>query len=545
MQLNLNMEEWNEQQVLNFVRSQGLGDHIDIGLINGRQLSELDEQSCLRLARGHRDYGDKLFRSLHGSSDYYRLEDNMKDDIEAPVKIDPGHHKFPSLFDRPGMLAGGVIVLALSGVTLCCTILKEPLGIDVGPFLTNVSIPALMVPFTYFHIWMALWMTFYPLRFIGCWQIPGTNMGFPIGWQGIVPFKVVEMAQLAVKMMTTKLLTVDEIFSRLDPDVVASKLEKDISTRMVMIINEIAIDEAPGLWKVLPEAVKEQVYREASRESPTVIRDMLQELQANLEECFDLEELVVSTMVEDLELSNNMFIQCADRELAFIRDAGAWMGGFFGLIQMFVKIQFSQVNKWILLPGIGTIAGGITNWIALFAIFNPIEPIPLCGGRFVWQGLFLKRQHYVSALYGHIVGRRVLPASRLNRALMQGPKSGKVREIARKHIRVAFEKAVSPLRSGVLSFALPASLSDALDRIGNRLAENMAMQMYDVMKQVEPYMDEQFNLEASVRDRMRALPPGDFESLLHPVFQQDEWKLVLCGAALGAGFGLFQASIDL
>lgn len=111
-----------------------------------------------------------------------------------------------------------------------------------------------MVPFTYFHIWLALWMTFYPVFFVGCWRIPGTNIGFPFGWQGIVPFKSVKMAKMAVDMITNKLITVKEVFLRLDPDKCAEILQPHIAAEMERVIQEVLSEEAPRLWGVLPRA---------------------------------------------------------------------------------------------------------------------------------------------------------------------------------------------------------------------------------------------------------------------------------------------------
>lgn len=39
---------------------------------------------------------------------------------------------------------------------------------------------------------------------------------------------------------------------------------------------------------------------------------------------------------------------------------------------------------------------------------------------------------------------------------------------------------------------------------------------------------------------MQGLSPAEFEGVLHPVFEEDEWKLILVGAALGAAVGVFQ-----
>jgi len=47
-------------------------------------------------------------------------------------------------------------------------------------------------------------------------------------------------------------------------------------------------------------------------------------------------------------------------------------------------------------------------------------------------------------------------------------------------------------------------------------------------------------LEPLLRKRMEGLPPEEFQDLLRPCFQEDEWKLVLTGAVLGFLAGLGQ-----
>ena len=43
-----------------------------------------------------------------------------------------------------------------------------------------------------------------------------------------------------------------------------------------------------------------------------------------------------------------------------------------------------------------------------------------------------------------------------------------------------------------------------------------------------------------LRERMADLPPEEFQDLLRPCFQEDEWKLILMGGVLGLLAGLAQ-----
>ena len=54
------------------------------------------------------------------------------------------------------------------------------------------------------------------------------------------------------------------------------------------------------------------------------------------------------------------------------------------------------------------------------------------------------------------------------------------------------------------------------------------------------YISKVTDIEARNRECLQRMPPDEFENLLHPVFQEDEWILVLLGGVLGAIVGLAQ-----
>merc|ERR1719361_1812218 len=114
---------------------------------------------------------------------------------------------------------------------------------------------------------------------------------------------------------------------------------------------------------------------------------MMNDVQANIEQVFDLTEMVVNALVKKPSLLNYMFIKCGGPELAFIRNCGAYMGGVFGVIQVALFAVYSE--GWML-PTFGLVVGLLSNWIALKMIFQPVQPWRLLGGLIVLQGLFLK-----------------------------------------------------------------------------------------------------------------------------------------------------------
>ena len=70
------------------------------------------------------------------------------------------------------------------------------------------------------------------------------------------------------------------------------------------------------------------------------------------------------------------------------------------------------------------------------------------------------------------------------------------------------------------------------DRVIEELPESVAT--------VHAYADEGMDIENTIRTNMQALSPAEFEGVLRPAYQQDEWKLIVTGAALGLAAGCLQ-----
>jgi hypothetical protein len=195
------------------------------------------------------------------------------------------------------------------------------------------SIPIISVLFTYFHIWLALWLTFYPIRYVGCCQLPHDdktwlaktfgNMG--LGWQGIIPFKAAYMARKSVQLMTSKLLDVREVFGRIDPLRVTEEIEPALHNLLGPIVDAVGREQAPVAWEIMPFSVKQEIIARAEQDTPSVITGMMQELTENIDQVFDLEEMVVATFIKDKMLLVEMFIKCGRSELGkFIYDLLSW-----------------------------------------------------------------------------------------------------------------------------------------------------------------------------------------------------------------------------
>ena len=65
----------------------------------------------------------------------------------------------------------------------------------------------------------------------------------------------------------------------------------------------------------------------------------------------------------------------------------------------------------------------------------------------------------------------------------------------------------------------------------------------ETMTYVEDYARETMDVRNLLREKMQRLDEKQFEALIRPAFEQDEWILITVGAALGFFMGEAQALV--
>src|SRR3546814_5224064 len=68
--------------------------------------------------------------------------------------------------------------------------------------------------------------------------------------------------------MTSQLISVREVFQRLDPERVARELEPALIEAMDRITRDVAERFQPGLWNALPEFVRKRLVQRVQAELP-------------------------------------------------------------------------------------------------------------------------------------------------------------------------------------------------------------------------------------------------------------------------------------
>ena len=387
--------------------------------------------------------------------------------------------------------------------------LSMPITSGIVGFVTNV---------------IAIKMMFYPLEFLG------VKPPF-LGWQGIIPRKAGKMASIACDTLVPALVTEKEIFDRLDPDRVAQEIEKPILNAVDHLMHEILSEYEPTLWESLPETARKIIIKRIQNDAPEAVAEIMTQIKDNITEVFDLKDMVVTTLVRDKALINNIFQEAGKQEFIFIGRSGFYFGFGFGIFQM-IGWMFYQAD-WQL-PLFGLIVGYATNWIALKMIFRPIKPIKI--GPMLVHGLFFKRQKEIAFDYARLIADEIVTPSHIIEAVLKGPYADRVFNMIGKAVKRTIDEQ-SGIARPFVAWTIGTKRYVAIKNIA---VERFVAQAPEMVKGVDAYAKEAMDLTNVLSSRLEVLPSEEFEGMLRPAFQEDEWLLIAVGAALGFLVGVGQ-----
>lgn len=394
---------------------------------------------------------------------------------------------------------------------------------------------------TWAHVWMALKMVFYPIKFFGI------HVGkLPLGWQGIVPRKAGRISGIITDNTLKKIGSLSEFLEAMDPEEMAKIIGEQVNAELETLIDEVLYERYAILWENTPFSIKRRIYDQAHKQFPTVLQDLVKELTCKVESLVDMREMVVHQMENDPRLMVRMFLTVGQKEIDFIWHISALIGCFFGLLQMIV--WFIVPWHWTV-PFWASIWGLLTNWIAIWMVFNPMYPHPVrypqffkrtTDHKFPWivpvvprigqyniQGAFMKRQEEVSDVFAKVVTQELITLKTIMTEMMYGHYKDKTRRIVKQHVNQITD---TPLVRTTLQLSLGlkeyAKLkTDLIDR--------------SIEITMVPISDPAFNASRArkifhmFRDRIRDLTPHEFQNLLRPAFQEDEWILIVLGGVTG------------
>jgi uncharacterized membrane protein YheB (UPF0754 family) len=375
---------------------------------------------------------------------------------------------------------------------------------------------------------VAIEMMFKPLEFRGIRPI--------FGWQGVIPANARRMSGTAVDLLTKHLVDPQEIFARLDPEQMVRELEEPLLKAVEDVTREIMEQYQPRLWEMLPAAAQRGLINQVRAQAPKVVARLMREIATNIDEVLDVNTMLIEAMVRDKALTVRLIKEVAQPELKFIARSGVYFGFVIGLVQF---VAWALTKQPVIMPVFGFVTGLVTDWLALKMIFYPrVERHFLF---FRWQGMFQKRRQEVAADYGALIAVEVLTVSNVMEAVLTGPKSDRLFSLIQREVQRTIDQQAS-IAKPLVAMAVGGRRYQEMKKAA---AAKAIEHLPETVKHAEGYATEALDVRNTIVDKMRQLTPVEFEGILRPAFQQDEWKLIAVGAIIGGLVGEIQVLLLL
>jgi len=440
-------------------------------------------------------------------------------------------HRFPALYD--GRIDRTDPVHAPLRRRACGK-QEKPMSLDaiVADFQahwgTYLGMPLIAAFVGYVTKTLALEMMFRPLEFVGIRPY--------FGWQGVVPRKAAKMAGTATDLLMGRIIKPEELMQRLDPQRMLKEVEGPMLHAAESIVREIGERYIPGFWNRLPGFAQQALIRKVQKDIPEVSEQLWREISRNPTHYFDMKNMLVSNLVKDKALLNNIFRNIGRKEFVFFQNAGFWFGLILGFVQLACWMIWHQ--PW-LLPAFGAFVGLSSDWIALQMMFRPLYPKKFLG--FTLQGKFIARQKEVARDYAALIAQELLTPANMIEELLRGPFADRVIDLLQAHIKTATDEQLGMAKPLVV-FAMG---SQRYGEIRALMVQRMLELIPATSRHVEQYALDALDINNTIVARMDLLTPEEFEGMLRPAFKEDETTLVLCGAVLGFCVGELQVHLML
>jgi uncharacterized membrane protein YheB (UPF0754 family) len=383
-----------------------------------------------------------------------------------------------------------------------------------------LCIPLISAFIGWFTNWIAVKAMLYPVEFVGLPPV--------FGWQGVVPKNAEDLCTNFSELIHEKLIDLEQIFADIGRDD-NEAIKQVVDEVAEEILFEFSTNLAPDKWARAREKLRTYIGDLVRRNVRSVTHEILDRMSREASDFIDIDSIVRDAMVEDRALLGRVMVEIAGPEFKFIERSGLYFGGIFGVIQMFVWIAYPV--SWVL-PAAGFFVGYATNWLAMTLIFEPREPVKV--GPFSVQGVFIKRQLEVAGKFADVIADRVLNTDNMIRHLSEGPSREPVMRIVEDQVEASMKVYERDAMVGMLvsKEKIAEAKDDMLDRVRNADMSQSGP--------VRAFADQSDRIHEQIEKNLQELEPSEFSSILRPVFQKDEWKLILAGGVIGTGIGALQ-----
>lgn len=398
---------------------------------------------------------------------------------------------------------------------------------DLMPYFSSDLTPYLLIPVLtagigWFTNWLGIKMMLYPTKWIG--------IGKYIGWQGIMPRVRVRMTRTMVESSVSIICTPQDMLDAIDEGQAVESIAKLISPQIDDWTDAFLKDQISDYWRVAPSFVKNAVYEEVHRQIPSYSRAISDALRGRMSHLIDIAEIAAIESERRPDIFPSLMKKIANKEFKFVIWSGLFIGFPLGCIQSLV--WFLYPNSFIL-PAFGALVGAFTNWLALQCLVYPSTPVNVLGLKI--QGLFIARQEKVSKDFAASFTRDFMDPDTIFDYAWNGENKDEVRELVRRQVsKVLNEKVMSGPLYKVLVLAGQ----------GKKVDQNVLSMVEDkigpILKRPQITKKLAKPIRKLLAKRLAKLTPQQFQGLLMPVFEEDQWILIAVGGVLGFCAGCAQ-----
>ncbi|HEY1058596.1 MAG TPA: hypothetical protein VGE55_07690 [Limnobacter sp.] len=381
----------------------------------------------------------------------------------------------------------------------------------------------------------AFWLMFNPQEFKGI-RIPlfrklGLHqLGLEgLGWQGLVPHQKNIMAEIAVRLMTHKLLPLDEMIRRIPAQGLSDRLTPPMQETADLACREVMLRHKPTLWESLPSFIQNSIIMRIRGIVPSSAKQIILDLQKKPAYYLSLKTLVLDVINTKPFLVVDLFKSAGRDPMAYILRFAL----FAGLVVGLGLVALNHFNiQWYVSAMAGLILGAVANSLALQSLFFHPDHGRVRLGRFT--GFFFRDQRHIAEMFAQTAAREVLTTENIVLALCRGPNSVNLSTLIEHHVQKAMDLESAGIKP-LLVTLLGAEQWVAIKRDASQV---FASKLESHLMAARVYLNDALRIEEVIVERLAALPPLEFERALRPVFSRYEWMMPLIGAVWGSVLGI-------
>lgn len=258
-------------------------------------------------------------------------------------------------------------------------------------------------------------------------------------------------------------------------------------------------------------------------------------MKADLNRYIDLQFLAVTTLVRNKEKLVKLIRSVSDDAMAFVRRSGTYFGLVIGLVQMVAWAVFQ--NPWIM-PAFGFAVGFISDYIALNMLFRPMRPRKFLG-LVPFQGLLHAEREKITRDYAEILAEDLFAPETLFDSIVRGPGSDNLFAVVGAEVHAAIDD-----QAGVAGPLVSLAVGTRRYReMKDRVVALVLKRLPSTLLEAQDYATSVIDLENTIVEKMDGLNDDEYESILRPVFKDDEPLMIAVGAILGGLVGELQVQL--